>query len=119
MWLNHSPPRLRPRARTTRLECKVPRQSTQLTAVLSMHRYEVRPRKDKRGVDLISDAPPSGRLLYGEPNAMSNAMGYAQHCSRSHDVVIRVYDPAAKVVETPPRNGDSESRKGRLGSRVP
>jgi hypothetical protein len=28
----------------------------------SQHVYEVRPRKDKRGVDLISDAPPFGRL---------------------------------------------------------
>jgi hypothetical protein len=26
------------------------------------HVYEVRPRKDKRGVDLISDALPFGRL---------------------------------------------------------
>jgi hypothetical protein len=26
--------------------------------------YEVRPRKDKRGVDLISDVLPFGRLLY-------------------------------------------------------
>ena len=31
--------------------------------------YEVRPRKDHRGVDLISDALPFGRLWYGEPNA--------------------------------------------------
>jgi hypothetical protein len=29
------------------------------------HVYEVRPRKDKRGVDLISDALPFGRLWYG------------------------------------------------------
>jgi hypothetical protein len=28
-----------------------------------MHAYEVRPRKDKRSVDLISDALPFGRLL--------------------------------------------------------
>jgi hypothetical protein len=35
------------------------------------HCYEVRPRNDKRGVDLISDALPFGRLLYGEPNAIS------------------------------------------------
>jgi hypothetical protein len=35
-----------------------------------MHVYEVRPRKDKRGVDLISDALPFGRLWYGEPNAV-------------------------------------------------
>ena len=27
------------------------------------HVYEVRPRKDKRGFDLISDALPFGRLL--------------------------------------------------------
>jgi hypothetical protein len=45
-----------------------------------LHSYEVRPRKDHRGVDLISDALPSGRLWYGEPNAI----GYAMHRSRSH-----------------------------------
>ena len=48
-----------------------------------MHVYEVRPRKDKRGVDLISDALPFGRLWYGDPNAVSNAIGYAQFYSRS------------------------------------
>jgi len=35
------------------------------------HVYEVRPRKDKRGVDLISDALPFGRLWYREPDAIS------------------------------------------------
>ena len=34
----------------------------QPTAVHPMHVYEVRPRKDHRGVDLISDALPFGRL---------------------------------------------------------
>ena len=58
----------------------------------SMHVYEVRPRKDKRGADLISDALPFGRLWYGEPNATSNAIDYAKFYSRSHDAVIRVYD---------------------------
>ena len=38
------------------------------------HVYEVRPRKDHRGVDLISDVLPFGRLWYGEPNATSNAI---------------------------------------------
>jgi len=28
-----------------------------------MHVYEIRPREDKRGFDLISDALPFGRLL--------------------------------------------------------
>jgi hypothetical protein len=35
------------------------------------HAYEVRPRKDGRAVDLISDGLPFGRLWYGEPNAVS------------------------------------------------
>ena len=54
---------------------------------LSQHVYEVRPRKDHRGVDLISYALSFGRLWYGEPNAVTNAIGYAEHRSRSHDAV--------------------------------
>ena len=65
----------------------------------SQHVYEVRPRKDHRGVDLISDALPFGRLWYGEPNAVSNAIDYAKFRSRSHDAVIRVYDSAGNVIE--------------------
>ena len=38
------------------------------------HIYEVRPRKDHRGVDLISDVLAFGRLWYGEPNAVRNAI---------------------------------------------
>jgi hypothetical protein len=30
--------------------------------ITSQHVYEVRPRKDRRGFDLISDALPFGRL---------------------------------------------------------
>jgi hypothetical protein len=56
--------------------------------------------KDHRGVDLISDALPFGRLWYGEPNAISNAMSYAKFFSRSLDAVIRVYDDAGNVIET-------------------
>ena len=71
-----------------------------------MHVYEVRPRKDKRGVDLISDRLPFGRLWYGGPNAASNAVDHAKHHSRSHDAVIRVYDDAGSVIETHPHKGD-------------
>ena len=38
------------------------------------HVYEVRPRKDQRGVNLISDALPFGALWYGEPDAVANAI---------------------------------------------
>jgi len=63
------------------------------------HVYEVRPRKDKRGVDLISDVLPFGGLWYSEPQAIANAVGYAQHYSRSHDALIHVYDSAGNVLE--------------------
>ena len=71
-----------------------------------MHLYEVRPRTDKRGVDLISDVPPFGRLSYGEPDAIKNAIGYAKFFSRSHRAVIRVYEAAGNVIETHEHKGD-------------
>jgi hypothetical protein len=43
------------------------------------HVYEVRQRKDHRGVDLISEALPFGRLWY---LAASDAIGYAKFRSR-------------------------------------
>jgi hypothetical protein len=51
--------------------------------MIPAHVYEVRPRKDHRGVNLISDTLPFGRLWYIEPDAISNAIGYAKHRSRS------------------------------------
>ena len=65
-----------------------------------MHAYEVRPRKDHPGFDLISGALPFGRLWYGEPNAASSPVEYAKFRSHSHDAVIRVYDEAGNVIET-------------------
>jgi hypothetical protein len=73
---------------------------------IKMNHYEVRPRKDNRGVDLISDVLPFGRLWYGEPNAVSNAIGYAKFRSRSHDAVIRVYDEADNVIQAHDHKGD-------------
>ena len=69
-----------------------------------------------------SDALQFGRLWYGEPNAVSNAIGYAKHRSRSHHAVIRVYDDAGNVIETHEHTGDfreaqrralSDSKRGR------
>jgi len=44
--------------------------------------------------------------LYGEPNAISNAINYAKFRSRSHDAVIRVFDEAGNVIETHEQVGD-------------
>ena len=76
----------------------------------SQHLYEVRPRRDKRGVDLISDALPFGRLWYGEPNAISNAIGYAKFYSRSHNALIRVYDETGNVIDMHEHAGELSLR---------
>ena len=47
----------------------------------------------------MSDVLPFGRLWYGDTNAVNNAIGYAEHWSRSHRAVIRVYDEAGNVIE--------------------
>jgi hypothetical protein len=70
------------------IEYPMPMQST-------IHVYEVPPRRDKRGVDLVSDVLPFGRLWYAKA---TDAIGYAQHCSRSHNAVIRVYDESGNVI---------------------
>jgi hypothetical protein len=84
-----------------------------------MHIYEVRPRKDKRGADLISDALPFGRLWYAGPNAVSNAIGYAKLRSRSHDAVIRVYDADGNVIETHERMAILKNGDERIGPILP
>jgi len=61
-----------------------------------MHVYELRPRKDHRGFDLISDVLPFRRVWY---RSISDAVQYAKLVSRSHDAVIRVYDEADNVIE--------------------
>ena len=77
-----------------------------VNAMPAIHSYEVRPRKDRRGFDLISAALPFGRLWYAEPNAISNAIGYAEFYSRSHDAVIRIFDESGTVIETHEHRGN-------------
>jgi hypothetical protein len=72
-------------------------------AMQPTHIYEVRPRSDRRGSDLISDALPFGGLWDTKPD---HTIGYAKFYSRSHDAVFRVYDEAATVIETHEHAGD-------------
>jgi hypothetical protein len=67
------------------------------------HVYEVRPRNDKRGVDLLSNVLPFGRLWYTKPD---DAVSYAQFFSRSHGAVIRIYHAAGNVIEAHVHAGD-------------
>jgi hypothetical protein len=71
-----------------------------------MHIYEVRPRKDQRGVDLNSDVLPFGRPWY---DTSDHAIGYAMHYSRGHAAVIRGYDAAGNLFETHEHHGDFKS----------
>jgi hypothetical protein len=64
-----------------------------------MQIYEIRPRKDKCGIDLISDTLPRGRLSYRGRNAVGDAVAYAHHRSQCEDVIISVFDPDGNVIE--------------------
>ena len=49
---------------------------------------------------------PFGRLRYDGPGAVRNAIGYAEHYSRSHALVVHVYDEAGNVIKTHEHAGE-------------
>jgi hypothetical protein len=63
--------------------------------------YEVRPREDGNGFDLISDQLRRGPIWYRGPDAVRNAVAYAKYRShsRSHRAIIRVFDQSGAVIE--------------------
>jgi hypothetical protein len=67
---------------------------------MAVHVYEIRPRKDRRGFDLIGDRLPLGLLWFEGTDAMGDALSYAKVYSRSHHAVMRVYDESGNVIET-------------------
>jgi hypothetical protein len=70
-----------------------------------MHIYEVRPRKDHRGFDLISDALPFGRLWYGELNAVSNAIDYAKFGEETASRLPKTREDEPSAVRPPRERG--------------
>lgn len=62
-----------------------------------MHCYEVRPRKDKRGFDLISEQLPFKRLWYADADS---AVGYAKFYSRAHETEVRVFNEANELISS-------------------
>ena len=62
--------------------------------------YEIRPRKDRRGFDLIGDRLPLGLLWFEGPDAIVDAIFYAKFYSRSHPAIIRVFDESGAAVGT-------------------
>ena len=63
-------------------------------------RYEIRPREDQDGFDLIGDRLPYGPIWYTGPDAVRNAVAYANYhsWSRSRRAIIRVFDESDVTV---------------------
>ena len=63
--------------------------------------YEVRPRQDRDGFDLISKLFRYGPIWYAGPDAIRNAIAYAKYRSQSqsHRAIIRVLDDSGAVVQ--------------------
>ena len=63
--------------------------------------YEVRPRKDRDGFDLISKLFRYGPIWYAGPDAVRNAIAYAKYRShyRSQRAIIRVLDDCGALVQ--------------------
>jgi hypothetical protein len=73
--------------------------------------YEIRPRKDGHGFDLISDGFRRGPIWYSGPDAVRNAVAYAKFRShsRSHRAIIRVLAQSGAVIQTARIQGISET----------
>ena len=63
--------------------------------------YEVRPRKDRDGFDLVSRLFRYGPIWYAGPDAVRNAIAYAKYRShsRSQRAIIHVLDDSGALVQ--------------------
>jgi len=88
-------------ARIWRSQLKAERRFMKFASLIRFrHIYEIRPRTDKHGFDLRSDALRFSPLCYRGSNPIVDAVGYARAYSRSHPVLIRIYDPTGNLLET-------------------
>ena len=74
----------------------------EMSATPAQDVYEIRPREERDGFDLIGDRLQDGPIWYAGPDAVRRAVAYAKYrsCSRSHRAIIRVFCEAGKVIET-------------------
>ena len=86
---------------TAGFECRFEKMRVPILSVIPLHSemqtYAVRPRSDKRCFDLISNVQPFGRLWYGEPNAVSNAIRLRQSIAAAHMMPFCDYHPARNM----------------------
>jgi hypothetical protein len=82
------------------MEARCPEPNS-LAATIGRDLYEVRPRKDRDGIDLISELFRYGPIWYAGPDAVRNAIAYAKYRShfRSQRAIIRVLDDSGALVQ--------------------
>jgi len=80
----------------------------EMSATPAQDVYEIRPREERDGFDLIGDRLQDGPIWYAGPDAVRRAVAYAKYRSRSrsHRAIIRVFYEAGKVIETHEHTGD-------------
>jgi hypothetical protein len=66
----------------------------------SQHVYEIRPRKDGRGLDLISERLPLGVFWFEGADAIGDAVNYARALSYPHPAIIRVLNESRTFAVT-------------------
>ena len=66
----------------------------------SPHVYEIRPSKDRRGIDLIGERLPLGVLWFEGPHAIEDAVNYARSFSYQHPATIRVLNQSGTFAVT-------------------
>ena len=74
----------------------------ELSSTTAQDVYEIRPRKERDGFDLISDRLRRGPIWYAGPDAVRNAVAFAKYRSRSRSrwAIIRVFNESGNVTET-------------------
>src|SRR5262245_2105789 len=66
----------------------------------SQHVYEIRARKDRRGIDLIGERLPLSALRFEGPDAIEDAVNYARSFSYPHPAIIRVLNESGMLAVT-------------------
>ena len=79
---------------------------TERSATPAQDVYEIRPREERDGFDLIGDRLQDGPIWYAGPDAVRRAVAYAKYRSRSHRAIIRVFYEDGNVIETHEHKGD-------------
>ena len=80
----------------------------EMSATPAQDVYEIRPREERDGFDLIGDRLQDGPIWYAGPDAVRRAVAYAKYRSRSrsHRAIIRVFYETGNVIETHEHAGD-------------